>query len=50
MIRQLKQERSTWSLVTSIYRDRLDHEMKGDDGEEPMMLDDLVSCGGEQPI
>ena len=40
MLEAVRQERNTWRLLTSLYRDRLETEMKSE--EEPMMVDSLV--------
>ena len=42
MLQTLTSEKHTWRLITSLYRDRLETEAKGD-AEESMMVDILVS-------
>lgn len=54
MLQNLISEKHTWRLITSIYRDRLETEAKGD-VEESMIVDVLVSCfvvytNGDVPV
>ncbi len=41
MLQSLNQEKCTWRLISSLYRDRLETEMNAGN-DEPMMIDMLV--------